>query len=74
MINVLLTHYFDICVQQYASSLVMRLQLAIQEVNSALEETSQQVGAELHPCLVLDMFLVQGKKRHTNKHPGERIQ
>lgn len=33
-------------VQQYASSMVMRLQLAIQEVNSALEETSQQVGDE----------------------------
>ncbi|MPC33332.1 Conserved oligomeric Golgi complex subunit 7 [Portunus trituberculatus] len=32
---------------QYASSLVMRLQLAIQEVNSALEETSQQVVGSL---------------------------
>ncbi|KAK4312456.1 hypothetical protein Pmani_016142 [Petrolisthes manimaculis] len=32
---------------QYASSLVMRLQLAIQEVNNALEETSQQVVGSL---------------------------
>lgn len=32
---------------QYASSLVMRLQLAIQEVNSALEETSHQVVGSL---------------------------
>ncbi|XP_050730840.1 conserved oligomeric Golgi complex subunit 7-like isoform X3 [Eriocheir sinensis] len=32
---------------QYASSLVMRLQLAIQEVNGALEETSQQVVGSL---------------------------
>ena len=30
--------------QQYASSLVMRLQLAIQEVNGNLEETSNQVS------------------------------
>ncbi|XP_071513541.1 conserved oligomeric Golgi complex subunit 7 [Panulirus ornatus] len=32
---------------QYASSLVMRLQLAIQEVNNALEETSQQVVSSI---------------------------
>ncbi|KAK7066855.1 Golgi transport complex subunit 7 [Halocaridina rubra] len=39
---------------QYASSLVMRLQLAIQEVNNALEETSQQVVGSL-PRVIRDI-------------------
>lgn len=30
--------------KQYANSLVMRLQLAIQEVDSNIEESSSQVG------------------------------
>uniref|UniRef100_A0A2P2I5Q8 Conserved oligomeric Golgi complex subunit 7 n=2 Tax=Hirondellea gigas TaxID=1518452 RepID=A0A2P2I5Q8_9CRUS len=40
--------------QQHASSLVMRLQLAIQEVNTSLEDTSQQVLSGL-PRVVRDV-------------------
>lgn len=40
--------------EQHASSLVMRLQLAIQEVNTSLEDTSQQVLSSL-PRVVRDV-------------------